>query len=152
MGELPRTSSHRCDTGQEVQELFAGELCTIVGDDDVGYLKLVDYVGEEEDSLLGANVCDGSSLDPLGELVDGHQQMGVPSCCLLESAHEVEAPHRKWPSDGDHLQCVSGEVGLLGVELTPVVWTNKLDGNSYGHWPVEALSEGVWHFQRHYQK
>jgi len=47
----------------EVQELFASELCAIVGDDDVGYPKSVDYVGDEEDSLLGANVHDGSSLD-----------------------------------------------------------------------------------------
>jgi hypothetical protein len=36
------------------------------------YPKPVDYVGKEEGSLLGANVCDGSSLDPLRELVDGH--------------------------------------------------------------------------------
>jgi len=46
--------------------------------------------------------------------------MGVPFCCLLERAHKVEAPHFKRPSDGDHLQCVSGEVALLGVELAPV--------------------------------
>jgi len=48
----------------EVQELFASELCAIVGDDDVGYPKSVDYVGEEKDGLLGANVSYGSSLDP----------------------------------------------------------------------------------------
>jgi len=48
----------------EVQELFASELRAIVGDDDVGYPKSVDYVGEEEDSLLEANVHDRSSLDP----------------------------------------------------------------------------------------
>jgi len=33
----------------EIQELFASELCVIVGDDDVGYIKSVDYVSEEED-------------------------------------------------------------------------------------------------------
>jgi len=49
----------------EVQELFASELCAIIGDDDIGYPKPVDYVGEEEDSLLGVNVRDGSSLYPL---------------------------------------------------------------------------------------
>jgi len=47
----------------KVQELFAHELCAIVGDDDVGYPKSMDYVDEEEDGLLGANVSDGSSLD-----------------------------------------------------------------------------------------
>jgi len=36
----------------EVQELFASELRAIVGDNDVGYSKPVDYVGEEEDNLL----------------------------------------------------------------------------------------------------
>ena len=48
----------------EIQELFASELCAIVGDDDVGYPKPVDYIGEKEDSLLRADVCDGSSLGP----------------------------------------------------------------------------------------
>ena len=66
----------------EVEELFAGELCAIVGDDDVGYPEPVDYVGEEEDSLLKEDVCDGSSLDPLGELVDGHQQVGISPAAL----------------------------------------------------------------------
>jgi len=47
----------------EVKELFASELGAIVGDDDVGYPEPVDYVGKEEDCLLGADVCDGSSLD-----------------------------------------------------------------------------------------
>ena len=56
----------------EVQELFADELRAIVSDDDVRYPKPVDYVSEEEDSLLRANVRDGSSLDPLLELVEGH--------------------------------------------------------------------------------
>ena len=104
----------------EVQELFAGELCAIVSDDDVGYPEQVDYIGEEEDSLLGVDVCDGSSLYPLGELVDGHQQVGISPRRPMEGTHEVEAPHRKRPSDWDHLQCVSREVGLLGVKLAPM--------------------------------
>jgi len=87
----------------EVQELFAGELCAVIGDDDVGYPESVDYVGEEEDRLFGADVCDGSSLDPFAKLVDGYQQMGVPSRSPLERTHEVEAPHHERSSDGDHL-------------------------------------------------
>jgi len=57
----------------EIQELFAGELSAAVGDDDVGNPKPVDDVGEEKDSLLRADVGDGSSLDPFGEFVNGHQ-------------------------------------------------------------------------------
>ena len=67
----------------EVQELFAGELRAVVGDDDIGNPKPVDDVGEEKDGLLGADVVDGSSLDPVEEFVDGHQQVGVSSFCLL---------------------------------------------------------------------
>ena len=67
----------------EVQELFAGELSAVVGDDDVGNPEPVDDVGEEEDGLLGVHIYDGSSLDPFGEFVDGNQQMGVPPYCLL---------------------------------------------------------------------
>ena len=62
----------------EVQELFAGELGAVVGDDDIGDPKPMDDVGEEKDGLLGADVGDGSSLDPFGELVNGHRQMVNP--------------------------------------------------------------------------
>jgi hypothetical protein len=82
-------------------------LCAVVRDDDIGYPKPVDYVGEEEDGLLGANVHDGSSLNQFGELVDGHQQMGISTYCPFEGAYHVEAPYREWPSDGNHLQSVS---------------------------------------------
>jgi len=64
----------------EVQELFVGELGAVVSDDDVGYPEPVDNISEEKDGLLRANVRDGSSLNPFGEFVDGHQQMGVSSC------------------------------------------------------------------------
>ena len=63
----------------------------------------MDYVGEEEDSPFRADVHDGLSLDPFGELVDDHQQMGVSTRCPLERTHEIEAPYCEWPSDGDHL-------------------------------------------------
>jgi hypothetical protein len=67
----------------EIQELSAGELGAVVGDDDIGDPKPMDDVGEEKDGLLGADVGDGSSLDLFGELVNGHQQMGVSSFRLL---------------------------------------------------------------------
>jgi hypothetical protein len=66
----------------EVQELFPGELRAIVGDDDTGNPKPMNYVSEEEYNLLGVNVCDGSSLDPFGELIDGHQQVVYPPAAL----------------------------------------------------------------------
>jgi len=67
----------------EVQELFASELGAVVGDDHVRDSESVDDVGEEKDGLLGADVGDGSSLDPFGEFVDVHEQVGVTPFCLL---------------------------------------------------------------------
>jgi hypothetical protein len=49
----------------EVEEFLPRELGAIVGDDRVGYAEAIDDVGEERHRLLGADVDDGSSLDPL---------------------------------------------------------------------------------------
>jgi len=38
---------------------------------------------------------------------------------------------------------MSGEMGLLGIELTPVARAHVLYSISYGRWPVEALSKSV---------
>jgi hypothetical protein len=59
----------------EVEEFLPRELGAIVGDDRVGYAKAVNDVGEEGYYLLGVDVDDGSSLDPLGELVDRYEEM-----------------------------------------------------------------------------
>jgi hypothetical protein len=37
----------------EVQELFPGELCAIVGDDSIRDSKVMDDIGEERHRLLG---------------------------------------------------------------------------------------------------
>jgi hypothetical protein len=52
------------------QELFAGELCPVVGDDGAGDPKSVDNVSEEQHRLLGFDSVERTSLDPFGELVD----------------------------------------------------------------------------------
>jgi hypothetical protein len=49
----------------EVEEFLTREQGVVVGDDRVGYAKAIDDVGEERHRLLGADVGDGSSLDPL---------------------------------------------------------------------------------------
>jgi hypothetical protein len=49
----------------EVEEFLPRELGAIVGDDRVGDAETVDDVGEERNCLLGADVEDGSSLNPL---------------------------------------------------------------------------------------
>ena len=49
----------------ERQELLACELGAVVGDDRVRDPEPEDDVGEELDCLLGFDLADGSSLDPL---------------------------------------------------------------------------------------
>jgi hypothetical protein len=49
----------------EVEEFLPRELSAVVGDDCVGYDEVIDDVSEERDRLLGADVDDGSDLDPL---------------------------------------------------------------------------------------
>jgi hypothetical protein len=64
---------------------------------------------------------DGSSLDPLGELVDRHKEMCEGPGRLSEWPHYVEVPHNKRPSDGDGLKCLRREVHLSSVELASFV-------------------------------
>jgi hypothetical protein len=63
--------------------------------------------------------------------------------CLLQGADEVQTPHSKGPGDGYRLQSLSGQVGLLRLELTPFAGADNSSGVGYRRWPVEALSESI---------
>ena len=76
----------------EVQELSTGALGAVVGDDGVRDPEAMDDVGEERHRLLGPDAVQGSDLDPLGEFVDGDQQVRVAPGCLLQGADEVQTP------------------------------------------------------------
>ena len=76
----------------EVQELFAGELSAVVSDDDVGNPKPVDDVGEEKDGLFGADVGEGSSLDPLGELAIATSKWVYPPFAFCRGPTKL-SPH-----------------------------------------------------------
>ena len=67
----------------ECQELVAGELRPIIGDDGVWNPEPVDDISEEQHRLLGFDLIDRASLNPFGELIDRHQQMGVAPGGLL---------------------------------------------------------------------
>ena len=67
----------------ERQEFVAGELRPIVGDDGVRNPEPVGDIGEEQHRLLGFDSVDRTSLDPLGELIDCYQRMGVALGGLL---------------------------------------------------------------------
>jgi hypothetical protein len=60
----------------EIQELFAGELCNIVGNNGVWDPEAMNNINKEEHRLLRFNSRDRPSLNPLQELVDGDKQVG----------------------------------------------------------------------------
>ena len=67
----------------EHQEFVAGELRPIVDDDGVRNPEPMDDVSEEQHRLFRLDSIDRTSLDPLGELIDCYQQMGVAPRGLL---------------------------------------------------------------------
>jgi hypothetical protein len=103
----------------EIKEFLPRELSVIFGDDRVGYAEAIDDVSELRDCLLGANVNNGSGLDPLRELVDRYEKVGEAPGCQSERSHHVEVPDCKGPRDGDCLRRSRQEVSLPSVELTP---------------------------------
>jgi hypothetical protein len=127
----------------KIQEFFAGELGTIVGDDEIWDPEAMDDVGEEHHRLLGPDAVQGPDLDPLGEFVDGDQWVRVAPGRLLQGADEVQTPYNKGLGDGYRLQSLSGQVGLLRIELAPFVGADNSSGVSHRRWPVEALPESI---------
>ena len=102
-------------------------------------------ISKEQNSLLGSNLADGSSLDPLGEFVDSHQQVGVAPGCLLQRANEVQSRHGERPRDGDGLQSVGREVHLSSVELATFAGPHDVSGVGDRGGPVKSLPKQITH-------
>ena len=101
----------------ERQELVAGELRPIVGDDGIWDSEPVDDIRKEQHCLLGFDLGDWTSLDPFGEFVDGYEHMGIAPGCLLQRPNHVQPPHGEWPCDRDGLEGLGREVRLSSVVL-----------------------------------
>ena len=86
---------------------MSGKLCTIVGDDGVWNPEPMDDISEEQYRLLRFDLGDRSSLDPLGELVNSYQQVGIAPGGFLQRPNHVQFPHDEWPCDGDGLEGLS---------------------------------------------
>jgi hypothetical protein len=103
----------------------------------------MDDVGEECHRLFGPDAVQGPDLDPLGEFIDGDQEVRVAPGCLLQGADEVQTPYSKRLGDGYRLQSMSGQVGLPCVELTPLAGADNSSGVGHRGRTIETLSEGV---------
>jgi hypothetical protein len=100
-------------------------------------------VREECNRLLGFNVVEGPNLDPLGEFVDGDQQVREASRCLLQRTNEIQSPHREWPCYWDHLKGLCWHMCLLRVELASSIGPHDLDSVRYCSRQVDPLPKGV---------
>ena len=145
MGVPQPTSPQYVETVAECQELLACELGAVVGDDRVRDPEPEDNVSKEQNSLLGSNLADGSSLNPLGEFVDCHQQVGEAPGRLLQRADEVQSPHSERPRDGDGLQSMGREVRLSCVELATLAGPHDVGGVGDHGGPVKALPKRITH-------
>ena len=67
----------------ELHKFPLGEVRAVVSDYGVGHSKSVDAIHEEQHCLFGLDPCDGSDLNPLGELVDCDKQVGEAPGRLL---------------------------------------------------------------------
>ena len=61
----------------------------------------------------------------------------------LERSDQIEPPNLEWPRDGDCLECLCWQVGLLSVVLTPFIGAHNLFSVGYYGQPVEALSKCI---------
>jgi hypothetical protein len=95
--------------------------------------------------MLRPEICDGTHLHPLGELVDSDQKVGEAPGRLSQGSDDVQSPHGERPRDGDGLQDVSREIGLAGVELAPFACAHDLAGVGDRGGPVEALAKRIAH-------
>jgi hypothetical protein len=67
----------------EVQEFSASKLRVVVDDDGIRNPEATDDIREEQHCLLGLDFGDRASLDLLGELVHGDEQVRVAPGCPL---------------------------------------------------------------------
>ena len=129
----------------ERQELLARELGAVVGDNRVRDPEPEDDVGEELDCLLGFDLADGSSLDPFGELVDRHQQVGEAPGRPLQRTDEVQPPHGERPRDGDGLQSMGRKMCFSSIELATLASPHDVGGVGDRGGLVKTLSKRVTH-------
>jgi hypothetical protein len=69
--------------------------------------------------------------------------VGVSPEHLSQGPDDVQPPHSEGPRDRNHLEGVSWEIGLAGVELAPFAGAHNLAGVRNCNGPIESLPECV---------
>ena len=75
------------------------KVCTVVSDDPLGdTIPANKVLLDEAGNNILCDGCEGSCFDPLGEVVNGHQDEAVSiGCCRIDLSNHVDSPHREWP-------------------------------------------------------
>ena len=103
----------------------------------------MDDVEEEQHGLLGLDHGDQTSLYPLCKLVYGGKQVRIAPGHPFERSDQIEPLDHEWPRDGDRLERLGRQVGLLSIVLTPFTGAHNLFSVGYCGRPIEALSERI---------
>jgi hypothetical protein len=98
---------------------------------------------EEGDSGTLSDVDHRGGLWPLGELVDGDEEVPVPTNGPGKWSQDIHPPYDEWPRGWNHLQGLSWCVYLFCVELTRLAGLYHLSCILESGWPVEAMPEGL---------
>jgi hypothetical protein len=123
--------------------IFPGELSVIVGDDGVKDLEMENDVLDKIYCMLGANLSQGSHLDPLSELVDRDKQVGQALGCLLKGPQKVQAPHGTRPHNGDCLEFLGRSMDLPCKVLGSPIGPHDLRHVASGRRPVKTLPKSL---------
>jgi hypothetical protein len=115
----------------------------VVRNDTVWDPKSTDDGLKEGDSGTLGDVDHRGGFWPLGELVDGDEEVPVPANSPGKWSQDIHPPYGEWPRGWNHLQCLSWCVYLFCMELTRLAGLYHLSCILESGWPVEAMLEGL---------
>ena len=129
----------------ESEKLLPSELHAVVHDNGVWDSKAMDDVKEEQHGLLGLNCGDRSSFYPLCKLFYGDKKVRIALGRPLERSNQIEPLDHEQPCDGDRLECLGWQMGLLSIVLTPFVGVHNLFSIGYDLVSLFGLDHDVFH-------
>jgi hypothetical protein len=141
--------SHGCiaELGADALAILLEEptckLGPIVRNDTAWDPKSTDNRPEESNSSTLGDVDHRGGLWPLGELVDGDEEVPVPVNGPGKWSQDIHPPYGEWPGGRNHLQSLSWCVYLLCMELTRLAGLYHLSCIMEGGWLVEVVPEGL---------
>jgi hypothetical protein len=103
----------------------------------------MDDVTKEKHGLFGFDLGDWPRFYPFGKLVNGDEQMGLAPGRLLEGPDQIKPRDHERPRDGDCLECLGWQMGLLRIVLTPFTSAHYVHGIGHHSQLVEALPKSI---------